>query len=1492
MPRKPTPIAMAEPAPDYRSFSHPPRAERPQAQRAPRQVGRLPDPIPTSPILPVDRVGREPVTLPYMRQPKEIPTVTPIYQDLFGKQPKGLLCDPTPLYPGPWSSCDPGGGGNIHSLLLHPTCANTFFVGPDNGTLARGIYKPTGGTTFENFQKGILGRDVVALTMSPTGADDQFYSVCGSLVPPTAQNGVPWLFRFNPDTKEWVNLPLLKWALPGTSILSTMYKPQLLEVVHLGKGLHVLVAVTKAVNFPVAFGGAGKGTIATGGSLRASTVCVGVPGPSFDSMTWYGMPYKAAPASEGQGTSAPWKVDDHKDPVTVHPCGIGSLWVAPQVDDASITAYMTVAFETPDITNVRYTELVECRIELHPPPGPVKGIQFRVLARSWTPGSQDDPDTPYTGPQYVGALDLSESYQTWAKTPAGNGPVPFEMVQVAGLPSANGGLRLWITTSVRQDSNIKTDKLFADFPRVICVTLRGGSKSAVNWASPRNLSVWSVHANGNLDSEAFLKNTKMRMTWCRASGAGRIYAAPGSDSSPSLGLWRWDENSSRWERLTFYYGWQSYGGMACYSATPKTGGMDKTWFESWFDAFADAYTSAGLDTVTSPTAALHNPDLCPKILMAVGTRANWPQSAARTPYSLPVPNIAVFFNVLDALGKAVSTTEKDRSGGDKKVDWVSCSFHESGEVLPNQQNLQGSILGINAMPMGEVDPDGFRWTIVPIPIGAIWGAVLETLKDASSKPHSLTLELRVRSSTSGAKSEHRIRLLPLLPKKDVSLGEWAGAILEPWNWTDDDLLVVKSLSASSYKSAKLFQTDEADLEAPGTFDTQLSIAIDTQSSNGGPVAASVNFDQLATWDYRRARAGDFFNALAVAPHPSRPAVDRIVFAAQGDSTVYGSWDDGASFRPFGSTVAKSAPYHSDTLWRSKGLGTVWVLDFHFAGIRGAGGEWKSWYFVATEDGGVFGGPYDDDDDGPPALMDLNWNIPEYRALPTPEGLGPPTVLSSTVQITYSVTHRFVPNGKGELQAEILASLALRSGTFGGRVLRGAPIESAAAATGGQPGSSSGPTQRLSFDDRTLTGLPDAAVITMVTTAGTRPGPGSQQAQGTVFAAAIGAGVFALPPGSNEWKRVGAFVTRIQDPTSGAWEETTLVRDPFQPEQNSLLNIFHLALCGGTGGPRVLYASINVLSASRIDSGYSLTPDELVVLYDDLFRSHSAAGLYRLEWATDGKTGIPVNVDEEEPWDQPDGAVVFRHVAGLGAANELATAGGPFGASSAVDLNFPQAWRNITSISGTRSGHLVVTTRSMRAVHPGIPLSFDGGVFACNAATQPQTSPLKADPKFELLFTHPWAGSSAFYDLGEERLFVALDVYGELETDRDPKNKSATPFAQEVAVVPAIDAGRENRNQYYFTDGSPEVPRWPIGVFEVKGWKSASLLTLDEIHNPPQSSRSCSKPSDQVEKSAVKLVGLNDNLCSVAQEWLRLEVGGGRLLAGGRGSGGFWRKLLL
>ena len=1477
MPRKPTPIAMAEPAPDYRSFSHPPRAERPQAQRAPRQVGRLPDPIPTSPILPVDRVGREPVTLPYMRQPKEIPTVTPIYQDPFGQQPKPLLCDPTPLYPGSWSSCDPGGGGNFHSLLVHPRCEDTLFVGPDNGTMARGVRDAHGRVVFENFMKGIPGSDTVAIAMSPLGVNDQLYSICGGMTPPDKTKGLMRMFRFDPAALDWKPVPYIKWKwVPSSAGSTTQYPgtfgstPPLLHVSRMPGGKHLVIATSGAKTWPITFDvlrDANGSYVAAGGTIATPAVVakpepvtysapilfVGIPGASAADMSWFGRPYRFTKEGDEGAMSAA----DASAPVWVHPTGFGSLWVPPPLDGSTLSAYLTIAYEFPGApTTVRFTELVKATIVLDPSVSSVESISFQTLARNFDPVvSAASADGAWYGP---GPIDLGPSFLDGADPAA---QVPVEMVQVAGVPDKTGGANLWVTIYNKLGTSAADNSSpFAPFPRVVWLNAPKQGPASVSWKDEqgnpdkRHLSLDSLDAT----NKDFLATTARPMTFCRATDNGHIYVAPGKfESGESSQLWRWDDDAD-WHRLTFYFGWAECKTLASFEAHPPgKSALDVSYLQSWFDGFEQVYDGAA--NSQSAEAAFADPELGAKILMAIGTRAKWPMEHVATRYGTPVPNIGVFVTVLDASGNPVQATIDGES-----VTLESCSLKSDDEhtLSPGKQNPTWSAISHNATPLGELEPGTrFHWTIVPIPIGTFWRAVTDVTANAAK----LKLEVRIRTNTANIRTRHRIRMLPLLLAKGDSQTQWTGTLTPPWDWDQPELL---------------------EFEAPATKPPLLSIL----SANGsteilcditasGDAVATVNTDQLATWDFRRTNGFTRFNALAVAgPTSGSSGEDRILCALDGDSTVYASWNGGHSFAPQGSSRAKPGFDQDQIRWRSRGLGTMWVYDFLFSRVRTADGTWIRWFFVNTDDGGLFGGPHGAEEEGSPALYDLNWRIPELRGRPYPDGLGPPTSETSRFGRTYALARRFVPDSHGNLQAQILLSVAGK-GDYMGRVLLGR-------VQGGE----------LTWDDRTLVGLPEGPVLQMVSTVGEGPLPASSKPQGAVYAAVLGAGVYALPPGEYKWKKIGEFETMVEKPSGtpgDQWVKATL--------DGELLNIYHLALCGEN--PRVLYASVNVLSASRIDSaGYNKKNEGWVVDSNLLFRSHSAAGLYRLEHPPAGDdAGAPLDVEADEPWNLPPSALTFRHVAGLGAVKGYGLNTANESAATAADLNYPQAWRNITSLAGTRSGRLAVTARSVTpAVGADPPGTFDGGMFLSLAANEPaMLGSLPLMPGFGLLFTHLWAAACAFYDrAGEERLFVALNSYGALEVGTN--DRSVTPFTKVVETSTVLDDlgtdQAENRNQYYFTADSPQRLAWPVGVFEVSDW--STLKTLADTHTPPPWMGGClaiPEPPQGTSVSDVRLIGMNDNLCNVAQQWLRMSVSNadnGTLLVGGRGTGAFWRRLPL
>jgi hypothetical protein len=350
------------------------------------------------------------------------------------------------------------------------------------------------------------------------------------------------------------------------------------------------------------------------------------------------------------------------------------------------------------------------------------------------------------------------------------------------------------------------------------------------------------------------------------------------------------------------------------------------------------------------------------------------------------------------------------------------------------------------------------------------------------------------------------------------------------------------------------------------------------------------------------------------------------------------------------------------------------------------------------------------------------------------------------------------------------------------------------------------------------------------------------------------------------------------------------RGPLDPKPNSLLNVFRLALCGEN--PRVLYASINILSVDRLrSSAYSgpTTPPEYNVV--DHIKSHSVSGLYRLE-GTGTRAGKPVDVDAVESWDGAEKKFVFRHVAGVGAAY-----GKP--GTTAAERNYLQAWRNISSITGTRAGHLVVTTSAVKPVGKGqdIPYSVDGGVFICHNANQPaDLNAAQMEPSFELMFTHPAAAAAAFRDrLGGERLFVALNTYGRLEEPTAADPRSITPLTNSLddGTQTLAEGDGAYRNSSYFNLASePQVPTWPQGIFEVGGWKSyatpeGSDLDLDK---PPTFEGGCGSALSAPKNGNLTLFGINDNVCALSQQWIRLVIDRGRLMAGAFGSGGFWRKL--
>jgi hypothetical protein len=127
----------------------------------------------------------------------------------------------------------------------------------------------------------------------------------------------------------------------------------------------------------------------------------------------------------------------------------------------------------------------------------------------------------------------------------------------------------------------------------------------------------------------------------------------------------------------------------------------------------------------------------------------------------------------------------------------------------------------------------------------------------------------------------------------------------------------------------------------------------------------------------------------------------------------------------------------------------------------------------------------------------------------------------------------------------------------------------------------------------------------------------------------------------------------------------------------------------------------------------------------------------------------------------------------------------------AERNYSQAWRNISSITGTRAGQLAVTTRAITPVANAkdpvtevetpqdIPYTADGGVFICHDANLPaDVGAAQMQPAFDLMFTHPYAAAAAFYDRpGGERLFVALNTYGRLEANT--ADLSITPITNYI-----------------------------------------------------------------------------------------------------------------
>lgn len=1351
------------------------------------------------------------------------------------------LCAPLLLKSGPWKSCDPGGGGNVHSLLFHPWCPDVLFVGTDNGGLFRGVNLagPQGSQSawrFEPFQDGIHGWDIRGLAISPTDPDNHFYALCDGGSGPIFPDSRRQLYRWNPDaddkTPSWTHVPIPNWKHPSApNQTGRTAGLGLVAVVPLtGTDLHLLLVIgpnsvaiqtgaaqedeeaesSNPGSFPKRYGRIGFDTtklstpLSSAGQPPAAAVLARVMtgNPTDVQGPWWGSPYK---------TAATKTLHDVYDAYS----GFGSIWVDRQGSTASsVVCYLTYAESANHLEVVAgktiptvEAAVVRCTIGIAPGAAAVSSITYETIV---------------TRAQVLNALQF-ESKDTSA----------IDFAQVAGRrDSAGPQLHLYLSLVLKNEATV-----LKTLPRVVRVTLRGRKLTTLEIMPSLDALQLAGYVSSALKSHSNLQ-------FLQVAADGTLVAAPAQGGNPSPEVWTLRPRSETWSRATFPYTWTKQGltRALCFSSV-----LTKQELAAWRDTWLGALPSAGDNT-------LLDLDGGPKLLFAVGYKVSTPLRGANNAGDL-APQ-AMFFSLIH--GETTKPT--------------SVQFYVSEGKL--QASIDQQNPGSYVSPphtRGEPGPDGLLWNIVPVPIFAF----RHLMADIAGVPESeCSVGVEVRQITYYYQGTAEVRFKVLMP--DSLDAGTAGCVPPPWEWPTSACLPL-TFSSSCMKA--LIQSLFEEVQQQGSSSPE-SICNPVGWAAGPAAAASgihirlldqsalpastkkQNFDWDLGWSSRR-RSHTYLDGAPAVWGPLHPGEDstgaRLAYIDHSSSSVITGPVNGP-FAPLGSSRlgADSTAMSTAPMWRSQGLGGMWVYDFHVGPVsRGSSGgdaaanQWKERLFVCTDDGGLFYSDSPLDGTAEPVFADVDINIPAAEVVVGPDGLGPPVIGASPLSHITATTHRFAWRD-GRYHAEYFVAGCDDAGH--GRILLGQD-------------------NGTRWTSRVLTGLPSGPVWSMVTTAGMVPDAASK-AQGVVYAAVVGHGVYVLPPGKYEWVKVGRFVRLSED------------KEKLEDVPLELLEVYHLALCGD---PAVLYASVSVLGFKRPfsrppDAGDSSYPPE------KLLQSHRAAGLYRLHVSTTGGEA-PIGVNTWPTWDFSPDFLIWRQVAGLEAAGQQ----DGFGTVG----DYPQAWRNIVGLAANKTGALAVAISSVRSSTFCAHAVFDGSIMVSTQAAS------AAYPDFRLLFTHPLPGGVALSDDGK-RLFVALNSYKRMESSNSYTSSAGTSFNATVTpihkeldscpldeVVDWVSVFQDSvhyANDVYFRKDDPAYGLvWPVGVFEAVNWDATAngITSIAELSVSPSTS---TPGAADASGESLYLLDLTSNYAEAAQIARRLHLHDKALFVGTSGPGGYWRKV--
>ncbi|GMV44465.1 MAG: hypothetical protein AMXMBFR64_61810 [Myxococcales bacterium] len=609
-----------------------------------------------------------------------------------------------------------------------------------------------------------------------------------------------------------------------------------------------------------------------------------------------------------------------------------------------------------------------------------------------------------------------------------------------------------------------------------------------------------------------------------------------------------------------------------------------------------------------------------------------------------------------------------------------------------------------------------------------------------------------------------------------------------------------------------------------------------------------NMDRKKAWTWIFSKSSDSYDSIAVSAEPmsGSQAMSHRIALGRGATQVYYSTDNGDSFAPLGTVPAESVTVGADEegstteapTWASAGLESMWVQGYYRAKLmkKGLGHPWYR-LFSFTNDGGLFFS-----DDGGVTWVWAQPNIPMTRRVPYPPGFEAPPPQPFAGTAVADVTAMAARPGRGQMPELLLATCKVETSRpdFGRVVV---------SRDGG-----------WTWNGRALCGLPEGVIWVLA------------EADGCVYAAVAGAGVFVLTHGSEKWQSTGSFRLPLGGPyveqgavakgKAPAWtaptgftefkEGGTLVR-------RAALNPQRLVVVRDTWGkPRWLVAGLVIDGMSPNWHHATYRPDESV----------PPAGLWRLPLTAEG---LP---ERDAQWDQ---------IAGLN-----------------VPGAFPNIWRALSDVTWDGGAGVVVSTEAAR---PGVGW-IEGAVLWCEDVGA-------AKPVFRLVMTHPNARAVAMH---AKRLYAALGTYVRIgEYSTTTAVAAWQPADESTPLAPKSWGKGYSASQTYFKASPYEGVLLSslsasIGVFEVTGaqgqpfWTVAPGLKPQEHYEGIGAEMTANGMRVDQGMELLKQQGgwlgdglkLKDLTASLAHRSLSrplsLQVLGDRLFVGLMGSGGWSREL--